>query len=85
MYYEKIRIILEKIAKIVCVNSIPWLCCAVFMLPALPVSSIFINIMENYLGLERQLSSFVGMILFMIISVLPIFLIPQPEYKKKRK
>ena len=85
MKHNKLKNILEKTGKIVCANFIPWLCCAVFMLPALPVSSIFIHIMKDHLLIEEQFSSFIGMILFMIIATFPIFLIPQHECKRRGK
>jgi hypothetical protein len=85
MNYNKIKTILENLSKIACNNFIPWLCCAVFMIPALPVSSIFISIMENTIMLEKQISSFMGMVLFMLISFFPIFLIPQHECSKRKR
>ncbi len=85
MNYNKMKIILERIGKTVCANFIPWLCCAVFMLPSLPVSSIFGHILKEHLIVDEQLSSFLAMLIFMSIATFPIFLIPQSECKKKRR
>jgi len=85
MDYNKIKIMLERTGKTVCNNFIPWLCCAVFMLPSLPVSSIFGNILKEYVMADEQLSSFIAMLIFMSIAAFPIFLIPQSECKKKRR
>jgi hypothetical protein len=83
--YDQMKIMLEKTGKTVCVNFIPWLCCAVFMLPSLPVSSIFGQILKKYLMVDEQISSFIAMLIFISLAVFPIFLIPQSEYKKKRR
>lgn len=85
MDYNKIKIMLERTGKTVCSNFIPWLCCAVFMLPSLPVSSMFGNILKEHVMADEQISSFIAMLIFISIATFPIFLIPEYECKKKRR
>lgn len=78
---------LNKIYEIVCANFPYWFACAVFMLPSIPVTIIFQEIMKIYIG--EIISQGISFVIFLVIISIPIFLIPISRYtdcnKKKRK
>lgn len=74
---------LKRITVRVCNNFPAWFTCCIFMIPAVPITIIFESILPDRIG--QKTSSFVCLLLFLLLVITPLFLIPITECEEVKK